>query len=87
MSQIQSEDAGSGSAEGRIDDLDPLEVEPTGDDSPAESLWRYIWRMSGKHQVCIGLLAVLVAILDLVPIELQRRIVDEALMETSFELL
>lgn len=70
-----------------VDDVDPRTVERTGDDSPAASLPRYIWRMSGRHQIGAGLIAIMVAILDLIPIELQRRIVDGALEKDSYELL
>ena len=55
----------------------PREIESTGDDTPAASLWRYVWRMSGWHQVGICLLAVVTAGLTAVPLELQRRIVND----------
>lgn len=70
-----------------VDNVEPREVERTGDDTPAVSLGRYIWRMSGWHQVGAGVLAVMVAMLDLIPVELQRRIVDGALVSESYELL
>ncbi len=55
----------------------PREVRKTGDDSAAGSLFTYVWRMSEWHQPATCLLAVFVALLNLVPIELQRRIVNE----------
>ncbi|WP_295311319.1 ABC transporter ATP-binding protein [Roseobacter sp.] len=55
----------------------PREVRKTGDDSAAGSLLTYVWRMSEWHQPATCLLAVFVALLNLVPIELQRRIVNE----------
>lgn len=44
-----------------------------------EGLYRYIWRVSGRDQIFLSLLAVAVFLLDLVPLELQRRIVNGAL--------
>ena len=43
------------------------------------SLCRYIWRVSGRDQIFLSLLAVAVFLLDLAPLELQRRIVNGAL--------
>lgn len=42
-------------------------------------LYRYIWRVSGRDQILLSILAVAVFLLDLVPLELQRRIVNGAL--------
>ncbi len=67
--------------------IKPRTTEPTGDDTPASSLWRYIWRMSGWHQVAVCSLAVLVAILGIVPLELQRRLVDDAISKQNLDLL
>ena len=41
--------------------LNPLSIRRTGDDSPAVSIWRYVWRMTGMHQICVCLLALVVA--------------------------
>ncbi|MEQ8390513.1 MAG: ABC transporter ATP-binding protein [Thalassospira sp.] len=65
----------------------PRSPEQTGDDSPASSLWTYVWRMSGWHQVAVCSMAVLVAILGIAPVELQRRIVDDAISSTDIDLL
>src|SRR5688500_6707899 len=43
-----------------------------------ESLRGFIWRASGAHQFYAGFMAICVALLTFVPIDLQRRIVDEA---------
>lgn len=56
---------------------EPRQVHRTGDDTAASSLLGYVWRMSEWHQVAACLLAVLVALLNLIPLELQRRIVNE----------
>jgi len=65
----------------------PRAPERTGDDRPAPSLWRYVWRMSGWHQVAVCLMAVSVAALGIAPIELQRRIVDDAITQENYQLL
>ena len=46
---------------------------------PDESLLGFVWRASGVHQFYAGAMAVAVALLTFVPIDLQRRIVDEAI--------
>lgn len=44
-----------------------------------ETLAGFVWRASGKHQFYAGLIAIAVALLTFAPIDLQRRIVDEAI--------
>ena len=65
----------------------PLAIRRTGDDTPAASIWGYIWRMTGLHQVCVAALALMVAGLNLAPLELQRRIIDGAIVEGDVDLL
>jgi len=65
----------------------PRPVARTGDDTPARSLYRYVWRMSGRHQVWICLLAAAVASLSMVPLELQRRIVNDAVNQEDLRRL
>jgi ABC-type bacteriocin/lantibiotic exporter with double-glycine peptidase domain len=67
--------------------LRPRRIRRTGDDTPATSLFRYVWRMSGRHQIWICLLAVGVAALTAVPLELQRRIVDDVVRDGQLQLL
>ncbi len=67
--------------------LPPRKIERSGDDSPATSLWRYIWRMSGWHQLCICLLAIATAGLTAIPLELQRRIVNDVVDGGHIDLL
>lgn len=59
--------------------LPAREVEKTGDDTPAKGLWAYVWRMSGWSQLGVGLVALTVAGLTVAPLELQRRLLNEAL--------
>lgn len=65
----------------------PRKFESSGDDSAAASIWRYVWRMTGWHQVTSAVIAVLVAVLNLIPIELQRRIVNEVVETQNVPLL
>lgn len=65
----------------------PHEPKSTGDDRPAQSLWRYIWLMSGRHQIVVCLIAISVAALGIVPLELQRRLVDDAISKQDMSLL
>ncbi|MGL4967687.1 MAG: ABC transporter transmembrane domain-containing protein [Inquilinus sp.] len=46
-------------------------------------LYRYIWQVSGRDQIFLSLLAVMVFMLDLAPLELQRRIVNGALAHSQ----
>lgn len=45
-----------------------------------ETLPRFVWRITGVHQFYIGILAMAVALLNFVPIDLQKRIVDGPVM-------
>ncbi len=49
-----------------------------------ETLFGYIGRTSGKHQVALAALSVLVFALSAVPLELQRRIVNDAIYAGQF---
>lgn len=57
----------------------PNRIERTGDDTPAATLYGYVWRMSGGHQAGLSLVAIVVAMLSMAPLELQRRIVNDAI--------
>lgn len=52
-----------------------------------ETLASFVWRASGTHQFYIGLIAIAVALLNFAPIDLQRRIVDEAITKQDFKAL
>jgi ABC-type bacteriocin/lantibiotic exporter with double-glycine peptidase domain len=67
--------------------IDPVEIPRTGDDAPASGLWRYVWRMTGWRQIALCALALVAAALNLAPIELQRRIVDDAITPGAIEKL
>jgi len=44
-----------------------------------ESIFGYVWRTSGRHQIWLALLAITIFLLTMGPLELQRRIVNSAL--------
>ncbi|MEQ9491483.1 MAG: ABC transporter ATP-binding protein [Alphaproteobacteria bacterium] len=65
----------------------PRNIEKTGDDRPVDTLLEYVWRMSGKHQIFICLIAAIVGALSMAPLELQRRIVNTAVEQGDLVLL
>lgn len=65
----------------------PRRIERTGDDTPARTLLRYVWRMSGQHQVWVCLLGLVIAGLSMVPLELQRQIINNAVDNRNVRLL
>jgi ABC-type bacteriocin/lantibiotic exporter with double-glycine peptidase domain len=67
--------------------LKPRHIPRTGDDTPAKSVIGYAIRMTGWHQAAACTLAVLVAVLNLAPIELQRRLIDDAISAGDARLL
>lgn len=50
-----------------------------------KELYRYIWKVSARDQVLLSLLAIAVFLIELVPLELQRRIVNGAVEGREFE--
>lgn len=58
-------------------------IRPSETSAPAirsdQTLSGFVWRASGAHQFYVGLIAMAVALLNFVPIDLQRRIVDVAI--------
>lgn len=54
----------------------PKTIRRTGDDTPASSLAGFVWRMTGRQQIWLCLVAVATALLGLAPVDLQRRIID-----------
>lgn len=62
----------------------------TRENQPADlpqTLYRYVWRSSRRHQLGLVLLTAAVFPLTMIPLELQRRIVNDALEGRDFELL
>ena len=50
-----------------------------------KDLYRYIWKVSARDQVLLSLLAVALFLIELAPLELQRRIVNGAVEGRGFE--
>ena len=65
----------------------PRRIHRTGDDSPASGVWGYVLRMTGRGQLVAVILAVCATGLALAPIELQRRMIDDALPDRNVHLL
>jgi len=47
-------------------------------------LYRYVWTVSSRNQILLSLLAVALFLLELVPLELQRRIVNDTVAKGEF---
>ena len=52
-----------------------------------KALYRYIWQVSARQQVILSLLAVALFVIELAPLELQRRIVNSAVAHQDFALI
>jgi ABC-type multidrug transport system fused ATPase/permease subunit len=52
---------------------------------PIKDLYRYVWKISGRDQVILSVLSMALFFLELAPLELQRRIVNEAVDYRAFE--
>jgi ABC-type bacteriocin/lantibiotic exporter with double-glycine peptidase domain len=52
-----------------------------------KSLFGYVWRVGVRAQLLLAGLAVIVTILDLIPLELQRRIVNQAIERHAMKML
>ena len=55
--------------------------------SPLREFYRYIWKVSGKHQLLLSLLAVMLFLVELVPLELQRRIINGATERVEYRVI
>src|SRR5712691_2770591 len=51
------------------------------------NIYRYVLATSGWHQVCLVALTVAVFLLEIVPLELQRRVVNDLVKHRSFSLI
>jgi len=52
-----------------------------------KALYRYIWKISARDQIVLSLMSAAVFALELVPLELQRRIVNAAVHHQDFHLI
>jgi len=55
--------------------------------STAKALYRFIWKNSARQQLVVCAVALLTLPLTLAPIELQRRMIDDAVAESDLDLL
>lgn len=60
--------------------------DPLGRRFPA-SVYGFVWRVSGRHQILLSLLSAAVFALSLAPLEFQRRIINEALRGHDYRLV
>ena len=65
--------------------MHPKAIRRTGDDTPVRSLSQFVWRMTGRHQIGVCLLAAGTAALNLVPVDLQRRIIDGPISDGNLD--
>src|SRR5262245_23751512 len=56
---------------------------PAGSRMP-RSIYAYVWQANGRHQIALSLLSATVFGLSLAPLELQRRIVNQAFRGNAF---
>ncbi len=56
----------------------------SGNATTVKELYRYIWKVSARSQVILSALSIAVFLLELVPLELQRRIVNGAVERQGF---
>jgi len=52
-----------------------------------KDLYRYVWKISSRDQVILSVLSVTLFLLELAPLELQRRIVNSAVDRRAFEVI
>jgi len=64
-----------------------VDSDPSYSFAVARDLYRFIWRNSSRIQLTTCAVALLTLPLTLAPIELQRRIIDDAIAESSLDLL
>lgn len=51
------------------------------------SIYGFVWRVSGRHQIALSILSIAVFALSMAPLEFQRRIVNEALKGHDYHLV
>ena len=52
-----------------------------------KDLYKYIWKVSGRQQVLLSILAASLFLVQLVPLELQRRIINDATERADFRII
>lgn len=59
----------------------------SGDLKRVKDLYRYIWKISARGQIILSALSIAVFLLEMAPLELQRRIVNNAVSHQDFQLI
>lgn len=65
----------------------PLDIEKTGDHKPVSNIYAFLWRMTGRHQIYVGLIALAVAAVSVAPVDLQRRLINEGVEDRNLDVL
>jgi ABC-type bacteriocin/lantibiotic exporter with double-glycine peptidase domain len=71
----------------RLREIRPFKAASTEVVRSNETLAQFVWRASGAHQFYVGSTAIAVALFNFAPIDLQRRMVDEAIANRDVEAL
>jgi ABC-type bacteriocin/lantibiotic exporter with double-glycine peptidase domain len=71
----------------RLREIRPFKAASTEVVRSNETLAKFVWRASGAHQFYVGSTAIAVALFNFAPIDLQRRMVDEAIANRDVEAL
>ena len=71
----------------RLREIRPFKAASTEVVRSNETLAKFVWRASGAHQFYVGMTAIAVALFNFAPIDLQRRMVDEAIANRDVEAL
>jgi ABC-type bacteriocin/lantibiotic exporter with double-glycine peptidase domain len=51
------------------------------------NIYRYVWQESGRHQFPLVVLTICVSLLEVVPLELQRRLVNDVVKDRTYSLV
>jgi len=62
----------------------PLVIRSAAEPALPQNIFRYIWTTSAMHQVALSLATGVIALLEFVPLELQRRIVNDVVKGRNF---
>lgn len=54
---------------------------------PMKELYKYIWKVSGRQQVLLSIVAACLFLVQLAPLELQRRIINDATARADFHVI
>lgn len=52
-----------------------------------KALYRYVWKVSGRDQIVLSVLSIILFLLEMAPLELQRRIINDAVEGQAFAVI